>query len=192
MLNIPFPKSSNLNFFHFAKITEQLRTYQVQRDILVDEQRSHDFSSSVCFLFAITDGMVKVLVGGCFGSDLFDLTNISNSFMFPSNMAWKIGKRSHISHIKFAISILCTRHTVSLVFLVETLQLVQKCSLSAGHFTFLAGGKTSESLGYIVISPLAIIMEFLSTFKNYNSDLLSLKNNQVTHNKANLSKLKTA
>ena len=31
-------------------------------------------------LFAITNGMVKVLVEGCFGSDLFDLTNISNSF----------------------------------------------------------------------------------------------------------------
>ena len=77
MLNIPFPKSSNLNFFHFAKITEQLRTYQVQRDILVDEQRSHDFSSSVCFLFAITDGMVKVLVGGCFELDSFDFAKLS-------------------------------------------------------------------------------------------------------------------
>ena len=62
-----------------------------------------------------------------------------------------------------------------MVFLVETLQLVQKFFLSAGHLTFLEGGKISESLGYIVLSPLAIVMEFLSTFKHYNSDLLSLK-----------------
>ena len=46
----------------------------------MDEELSHDFLSSVCFLFAITNGMVKVLMEGCFGSDLFDLTNISNSF----------------------------------------------------------------------------------------------------------------
>ena len=53
-------------------------------------------------------------------------------------------------------------------------QLVQKCSLSAGHLIFLEGGKTSESLGYVLISPLAIEMEFPSTLKHYNSDLLSL------------------
>ena len=38
------------------------------------------FSSSVCFLFAITNETVKVLMKGCFGSDLINLTNISNSF----------------------------------------------------------------------------------------------------------------
>ena len=43
----------------------------------MDEQRSHDFSSSVCFLFAITDGMVKVLVGGCFELDSFDFAKLS-------------------------------------------------------------------------------------------------------------------
>ena len=68
-------------YTQFEKITEQLRSYQVQRDILVDEQFSHYFSSSFCFLFAITNGMVKVLVEGCFGLDLFDLTNISNSVL---------------------------------------------------------------------------------------------------------------
>ena len=62
-----------------------------------------------------------------------------------------------------------------MVFLVETLQLVQKCSLSAGHLAFLEGGKTSESLGYVVLPLHVIVMEFLSTFKQYNSDLLSLK-----------------
>ena len=38
------------------------------------------FSSSACFLFPIANGMVKLLMEGCFGSDFFDFTNISNSF----------------------------------------------------------------------------------------------------------------
>ena len=70
------------DILNLQKNTEQLRSYQVQRDILMDEQFSHDFSSSVCFLFAITNGMVKVLMEGCFGSCFFQFTEIKSAIFF--------------------------------------------------------------------------------------------------------------
>ena len=38
-------------YTQFTKITEQLRSYQVQKDILVDEQFSHDFFKLSLFPF---------------------------------------------------------------------------------------------------------------------------------------------
>jgi len=116
------------------------------------------FSSLVCFLFAITNGMVKVLMEGCFRSNLFDFTNIHNSF---SCFLATFGKKLENDPM-FPIKNFPSEHNlnsayiVSVVLLVEILQLVQKCSLSAGHLSFLEGDKTSESLGYVVISRLPL------------------------------------
>ena len=85
------------------------------------------FSSSVCFLFAITNGMVKVLMEGCFGSDLFDLTNISYSFScFRATWREKLENDSLFPMYNFPSEhSLHSAYIVSLIFLVGTLQLVQ-------------------------------------------------------------------
>ncbi len=38
-----FSKHEKTRYTQFAKITEQLRSYQVQRNILIDRQFFHDF-----------------------------------------------------------------------------------------------------------------------------------------------------
>ena len=77
--------------------------------------QSSSFGKKIPFvylLFAITNGMVKVLVEGCFGLDLFDLTNISNSlscFLATYRENWRT-----IPCFPYKIchqSIVCTRHT---------------------------------------------------------------------------------
>ena len=46
-----FSKHEKTRYTQFAKITEQLRSYQVQRNILIDEQFSHDFFKLSLFPF---------------------------------------------------------------------------------------------------------------------------------------------
>ncbi len=44
-------QEKNTRYTQFAKITEQLRLYQIQRNILVDKQFSHDFFKLSLFPF---------------------------------------------------------------------------------------------------------------------------------------------
>ena len=46
-----FSKQEKYKIYSICKITEQLRSYQVRRDILVDEQFSHDFFKLSLFPF---------------------------------------------------------------------------------------------------------------------------------------------
>ena len=64
-------QEKNTRYTQFAKITEQLRLYQIQRNILVDKQFSHDFFE-----------MVVVLMEGCFGSCFFQFTEIKSAIFF--------------------------------------------------------------------------------------------------------------
>ena len=59
------------DILNLQKNTEQLRSYQVQRAFLVDEQFSHDFFE-----------MVVVLMEGCFGSCFFQFTKIKSAIFF--------------------------------------------------------------------------------------------------------------